>query len=169
MNIWGLLPEWKTCSSVVGLTAFERRSLASPMKTPQRGRDFLTRAVKHLWSQPLSECFCRFLQELTVFIGRHLVYVSCTGCGIMEQNACETWDGARCVFCSYSPAPEMLQEMPCEIGHVWENISSHLFALLTSMSLSNKNKLSGLFVFASRCICVAWVNSAAFMSSLFPL
>lgn len=36
------------------------------------------------------------------FIGHHLVYMSCTGCGRMEQNACETADNARSVFCVYS-------------------------------------------------------------------
>lgn len=36
------------------------------------------------------------------FIGHHLVYMSCTGCGRMERNACETADNARSVFCAYS-------------------------------------------------------------------
>lgn len=45
----------------------------------------------------------------------------------MEQNASETPDNALPIFCIYSPAPDMQQEMPCEICHFWENISGMRF------------------------------------------
>lgn len=81
------------------------------------------------WQGLLNTCDCRhcldasawFLQQLTVFIGRRLVYASCTGCQIIDQNACETQDRVCCVFGIYTPALEMLQEMPRKIHPFWEN------------------------------------------------
>ncbi len=160
MNTWVLLPEWKTCSSVVALTAFERRSFTSPMKRPQRGWDSLTRPVKHLWLPPLSGCVspippaanCLYWSSSCL----HLLY------GLWDNGAERLWNTGQCVLyvrylrSSSRDAPRNAMWDPSLLRKLSQAIS---FALHNSMSLPDNHTLKGLFVFASRCICVAWVSS----------
>lgn len=156
MNIWVLLAEWKTCSFVVALTASERRSFTSPTRTPRRGWDFLTRAVKHLWLPPLSGCLslippaanCLYWSSSCL----RLLY------RLWDNGAERSWNtGQRALYVLY------LHSGKCHVRSVTteKTISNHLFCLTVhiSMSLPNYQPLKGLFMFASRCICVAWVNS----------
>ena len=85
-----------------------------------------------------------------------LVYTSCTGCWIIERNACETQDSMCCTFCVYTAAPESHRDA------TWERVLRKL-SLLAHIPQwpppPHQHTLKGLFVFASRCICVTWMIS----------
>lgn len=144
MNIWALLPGWKTCSSVVALTGFLRgRSFTSPMKKPERGKDFLTRAVKHLWLPPLSGCVRLIPPGGKLSLLVVILYEA------PDNRAERSWNAGQCALCVF------------RVYHVRSITAENYQATITHIcvKLPNYHTVKRLFVLASRCICVAWVNS----------